>query len=221
MAETSVHQERGADTVECFRHEGEDCPRCDGTGSGRAGVARAAGSRAAGRARAARPSSGSGTGAARTSRCTAWAATRSSGAGRGRWQLRCSKGWGRDRPHALRRGGAPRVPRCLLRDQGPGGRAHELDGEGIQRWMDYECEALRFGVDPDTPREELAAMVEGSAVEIPRRSTARCTPATSPGGGGEEASPRPGATARRGWRSWPAGAGRGSPPRLWRRPSPR
>jgi hypothetical protein len=32
MAETSVHQERGAGTVECFRHEGEDCPRCDGTG---------------------------------------------------------------------------------------------------------------------------------------------------------------------------------------------
>jgi len=34
--------------------------------------------------------------------------------------------------------------------------------------MDYECEALRFGVGPDTPREELAAMVESSMVEIPR-----------------------------------------------------
>ena len=32
MAETSVHQEREAGVVECFRHEGEDCPRCDGTG---------------------------------------------------------------------------------------------------------------------------------------------------------------------------------------------
>jgi hypothetical protein len=32
MAETSVHQEREAGLVECFRHEGEDCPRCDGTG---------------------------------------------------------------------------------------------------------------------------------------------------------------------------------------------
>ena len=32
MAETSVHQEREAGTVECFRHEGEGCPRCDGTG---------------------------------------------------------------------------------------------------------------------------------------------------------------------------------------------
>jgi hypothetical protein len=32
MAETSVHQEREAGMVECFRHEGKDCPRCDGTG---------------------------------------------------------------------------------------------------------------------------------------------------------------------------------------------
>jgi hypothetical protein len=32
MAETSVHQERGDGLVACFRHEGEDCPRCDGTG---------------------------------------------------------------------------------------------------------------------------------------------------------------------------------------------
>jgi hypothetical protein len=44
----------------------------------------------------------------------------------------------------------------------------ELDGEGIQRWMDYECEALLFGVDPDTPREELAAMIDGSMVEVSR-----------------------------------------------------
>jgi hypothetical protein len=36
MAETSVHQEHGTETVECFRHEegeaGEGCPRCDGSG---------------------------------------------------------------------------------------------------------------------------------------------------------------------------------------------
>jgi hypothetical protein len=61
-----------------------------------------------------------------------------------------------------------RVPRCLLRLREWADERTVLDGEGIQRWMDYECEALRFGVDPDTPREELAAMVEGSAVEIPR-----------------------------------------------------
>ena len=32
MAETSVHQEHGTETVPCFRHEGEGCPRCDGSG---------------------------------------------------------------------------------------------------------------------------------------------------------------------------------------------
>jgi hypothetical protein len=32
MAETSVHQERESGMVECFRHEGEGCSRCDGTG---------------------------------------------------------------------------------------------------------------------------------------------------------------------------------------------
>jgi len=60
------------------------------------------------------------------------------------------------------------VPRCLLRLRDRADERTELDGEGIQRWMDYECEALLFGVDPDTPRDELAAMVEGSTVEIPR-----------------------------------------------------
>jgi len=34
--------------------------------------------------------------------------------------------------------------------------------------MDYECEAPLYNVDPDTPRDELAAMVEGSTVEIAR-----------------------------------------------------
>jgi hypothetical protein len=61
------------------------------------------------------------------------------------------------------------VPRCLLAMRDRADERTVLDGEGIQRWMDYECEALRFGVDPDTPREELAAMIEGSTVEIARK----------------------------------------------------
>jgi hypothetical protein len=35
MAETIIAhtaQESTAEQVECFRHEGEDCPRCDGSG---------------------------------------------------------------------------------------------------------------------------------------------------------------------------------------------
>ncbi len=60
------------------------------------------------------------------------------------------------------------IPRCLLglRDRAD---AHaELDGQGIQKWLDYECEALRWGVDPDVGRDELAAMIGGSTVEMPR-----------------------------------------------------
>jgi len=43
-----------------------------------------------------------------------------------------------------------------------------FDGEGIQLWLDFECEAMRWGVDPDVSREELVALVEASAVEIGR-----------------------------------------------------
>ena len=60
-------------------------------------------------------------------------------------------------------------PRCLLtlRDRADS-CADPLSAEGLALWMEYECEALLFGVDPDTPREELAAMIEGSTVELDR-----------------------------------------------------
>ena len=35
-------------------------------------------------------------------------------------------------------------------------------------WLDYELEAMRYGVDPDVGRDELAALVEGSTVELAR-----------------------------------------------------
>jgi hypothetical protein len=61
------------------------------------------------------------------------------------------------------------MPRCLLRLRDrTDSCADPLSAEALALWMDYECEALLFGVNPDTPREELAAMVEGSTVEIPR-----------------------------------------------------
>jgi hypothetical protein len=34
--------------------------------------------------------------------------------------------------------------------------------------MDYDLEVPRFGVDPDVSRDELADLIEGSTVEIPR-----------------------------------------------------
>jgi hypothetical protein len=44
----------------------------------------------------------------------------------------------------------------------------QLDGEGLQLWLDYELEALHFGVDSDVSREELVALIEGSTVVLPR-----------------------------------------------------
>ena len=59
------------------------------------------------------------------------------------------------------------VPQCLLRLRDRVDAHQELDGEGIQLWLDYELEALRYGVDPDISREELAALIEGSTVVLP------------------------------------------------------
>jgi hypothetical protein len=58
------------------------------------------------------------------------------------------------------------VLRCLLRLRERAEAHTELDGEGPALWMDYELEALRFGVEPDVSREELAALVEGSTVVL-------------------------------------------------------
>jgi hypothetical protein len=61
-----------------------------------------------------------------------------------------------------------RVPRCVLRLRDRADAcADPLSAEGLVLWMDYELEALHFGVDPDISREELAALIEGSMVEIP------------------------------------------------------
>lgn len=61
-----------------------------------------------------------------------------------------------------------RVPRCLLRLRDRTDAHTELDGEGLQIWLDYELEALRWSVDPDISREVLAALVEGSTMELDR-----------------------------------------------------
>ena len=60
------------------------------------------------------------------------------------------------------------VPQCLLRLRNQAGAYRKLDGEGIQLWLDYELEALHYGIDPDISREELAALIEGSTVVLPR-----------------------------------------------------
>ena len=60
-----------------------------------------------------------------------------------------------------------RIPRCLLGfwDRGHG---RGLEAEDLQAWLDWEAEAFRHGVDPDASRDELAALIDGSTVEMPR-----------------------------------------------------
>jgi hypothetical protein len=95
-----------------------------------------------------------------------------------------------------------RVPRCLLtlREKADA-TSPALDGTGFQAWLDYEHEAIRWGVDPDISRDELAALVEASTVVIPAMITAASTARTSPG-----------ADVGAAWRRWSATAGRGSSP---------
>jgi hypothetical protein len=62
-----------------------------------------------------------------------------------------------------------RVARCVLRLRDRADAcADPLSTEGLALWMDYELEAVRCGVDPDISRDELAALIEGSTVEIVR-----------------------------------------------------
>ncbi len=59
------------------------------------------------------------------------------------------------------------APRCLL-------RLHEeatnrdLDGAGIQAWLEWEIEAMRWSVPVEISREDLEALVERSAVVLER-----------------------------------------------------
>jgi hypothetical protein len=59
------------------------------------------------------------------------------------------------------------IPRCLLRlrDRAEGAT---LDGEGIEMWLQYEHEAMRYGVDPDISRDDLAALIDASTVVLER-----------------------------------------------------
>jgi hypothetical protein len=61
-----------------------------------------------------------------------------------------------------------RVPQCLLRLRDRADAHTDLDGECLQLWLDYEFEALRWNVDPDVSREELAVLVECSTEELSR-----------------------------------------------------
>ncbi len=60
-----------------------------------------------------------------------------------------------------------RIPQFLLRLRDRADAA-PLDAAGIALWLEYEHEAMRYGVDPDATREELAALIAASTVAMAR-----------------------------------------------------
>jgi hypothetical protein len=59
------------------------------------------------------------------------------------------------------------APLCLLRlhDEAAAG---DLDGAGIQAWLEWEWEAMRWGVPAEFAHEDLERLVEASAVLLER-----------------------------------------------------
>ncbi len=60
-----------------------------------------------------------------------------------------------------------RVPRCLLRLRETADGA-ALDGEGIEAWLEWEAEAVRWCVSPEIGREDLVALIDASTVPLAR-----------------------------------------------------
>jgi hypothetical protein len=58
-----------------------------------------------------------------------------------------------------------RIPRRLLKVW-DGGHGSGLGPEDLAAWIEWEEEAYRYGVDPEISREVLAALIEGSTVEL-------------------------------------------------------
>ena len=59
------------------------------------------------------------------------------------------------------------IPRCLLRLYERANGA-ELDGEGIQAWVEWEMEAMRWRVPIEIARSDLEALVVSSEVVLER-----------------------------------------------------
>jgi hypothetical protein len=59
------------------------------------------------------------------------------------------------------------VPRCLLKlhDEATSG---DLDGAGIQAWLEWEWEAMRWGVPVEIERADLERLVLASTVVLER-----------------------------------------------------
>jgi hypothetical protein len=61
------------------------------------------------------------------------------------------------------------TPRCLISlHQKANGSS--LDGEGIQAWLEWEMEAMRWRVPIETSRDDLEALVETSGVVLEKEA---------------------------------------------------
>jgi hypothetical protein len=59
------------------------------------------------------------------------------------------------------------APRCLLSLHERANGA-ELDGEGIQAWVEWEIEAMRWRIPVEIDRSDLEALVEASEILLER-----------------------------------------------------
>jgi hypothetical protein len=57
------------------------------------------------------------------------------------------------------------TPRCLLSLHEKANGA-SLDGEGVQAWLEWEMEAMRWRVPVEIPRDDLEALVESSGIVL-------------------------------------------------------
>jgi hypothetical protein len=61
------------------------------------------------------------------------------------------------------------APRCLISLHEKANGSSSLDGEGIQAWLEWEMEAMRWRVPIEISRDDSEALVEGSGVVLERQ----------------------------------------------------
>lgn len=61
-----------------------------------------------------------------------------------------------------------RIPQILIRLWDEANAHATVDAASMQAWMDWEMEALLWGVDPEISRFELVALIEGSTTPMSR-----------------------------------------------------
>jgi hypothetical protein len=62
------------------------------------------------------------------------------------------------------------APRCLITLHEKANGSSSLDGEGIQAWLEWEMEAMRWRVPIEISRDHLEALVGASEVVLEREA---------------------------------------------------